>query len=553
MKKTKLFASMFMAFAVAFSACTNVNEPDDTKIENKLPFSEKFDTGLGKFTTQSVSGDQVWEFSAQYKYALISGYVSSTNNANEDWLISPEIDLAGVTAAKLSFEHASRYFANIADEATLWVSQNYVSALPSTATWTKLKTPTFRDAGNWTMVSSGEISLTAYAGKKIKIAIKYISTANKAGTWQLKNFLVSEGEAAVTPDATLVGDGTKVKPYTVADVFILNPTSTSEAVKTAVWAKGFIVGYYNSIPNPAIVEAVAPFTDDVNIMIAANAGETDKTKMLSIQLPTGAVRTALGLKTTPANIGKEILVYGDILMYNTYPGVKNLSAYWFVATNTGIEPPAAGDFGVPEMTIKDLRTQWTGVMKTIADKKKIVGIVITDLVGGNSGSLKNLTIASTDNSAGIMLRLDANSTYNLGDKIEVALEGLELNQYGLAIQLNNVPIVKTRRIGSEFTVTPKVTTIAYVNANYASLESTLVSVPGTITSPNNLWGSSAANQNNTLTSGSDKITLYVAKYSTFVTTAVPTGTKTVTGIVGQFSTVSTATYQLIVRNLDDVK
>lgn len=141
------------------------------------------------------------------------------------------------------------------------------------------------------------------------------------------------------PDPTEeTGDGTKAKPYSVADIIKLNPSSTTEAVKTAVWTKGFIVGYYNSTPNPAVVEAAAPFTDDVNIMLAASATETDKSKMLSIQLPAGAVRTALGLKTTPANFGKEIMVHGDVMKYNTFPGVKNTNGYWFVAANTGLEP-----------------------------------------------------------------------------------------------------------------------------------------------------------------------------------------------------------------------
>ena len=523
-----------------------------TLTDGRLPFSEQFEKGIGDFTTQSVSGDQVWEYSAQYKYMSITGYVATVNNANEDWLISPTIDLSSVTAAKLTFDHVARYFADLKNEATVWVSENYVSGLPSTAAWKQLTTKTFTDPGNWTLSPSGEISLTAYAGKKITIAFKYISTATKAGTWEIKNFLVSEGEATTEPIATIEGDGTKTKPYTVADVMLLNPTSTTDAVKTAVWTKGFIVGYYNSTPSPSIVEAVAPFTDDVNIMIAATAGETDKSKMLSIQLPAGAVRTALGLKTTPANIAKEILIYGDILMYNTFPGVKNCSAYWFVASNTGIEPPAAGEFGVPEMSIKDLRAQWTGVMKTITDKKKIVGIVITDLVGGNSTSLKNLTIASSDNSTGIIIRLSANGTYNLGDKIEIALEGLELNQYGQAIQLNNVPIAKIQKIGTGV-ITAKVTTIADIIANYASYESRLVTVTGTVTSPNGLWGG-ASHQSNTLTSGTGQLILFVSSYSTFKTTAIPTTEKSITGIIGQ-NTVPPAApiYQLIVRNLDDVK
>jgi len=348
------------------------------------------------------------------------------------------------------------------------------------------------------------------------------------------------------------GDGTKALPYSVAEIIALAPTSTTVAVKTAIWMKGYIVGYYNGTPTPTIMETVAPFTDDVNIMLAKDSTETDKTKCVCIQLPAGAVRTALGLKTLPANAKKQILVHGDVMLYNTFPGIKNTNAYWMVAANTGIEAPTGGDFSVPEMTIKDLRAQWTGTMKTITDKKKIVGVVVTDLVGGNSGSLLNLTIASVDNSAGIMVRLTGTNTYNMGDKIEIALEGLELNQYGLAIQLNAVPNLKTQKIGTAV-ITPKVTTIADIKANYASYESTVVTVPGIITSPNGLWGLATANQNNTLTSGTNVLTLYVAKYAKFVTTAVPTGEKSVTGIVGQYSTATNAVYQLIVRNLDDVK
>ncbi len=145
------------------------------------------------------------------------------------------------------------------------------------------------------------------------------------------------------------GAGTKEKPYSVAEVITLNPQSTTEALKTGVWIKGFIVGYYNSTPNPAIVEAVAPFTDDVNIMIAATAGETDKAKMVSVQLPSGVVRTALGLKTNAANLAKSVLLFGDIMKYNNFAGLKNTVGYWFVDANTGVNPPV-----LPSYTTKFL-------------------------------------------------------------------------------------------------------------------------------------------------------------------------------------------------------
>jgi hypothetical protein len=547
MKTTKLFASMFMAMAVAFSACTNVNDPEEEDLSNKLPFSETFETGIGTFTTQSVSGDQVWAFDAVGKYMKVSGYISATqtNVANEDWLISPEIDLKDVTAAKLTFDYVTRYFANLSTEATVWVSENYVDGLPATASWTQLTTPAFKNASSWDLVSSGEISLTAYVGKKIKVAFKYVSTDAKAGTWEVKNFLVEEGEAEnEDPGTGEVGD-----TLTVAQALV---TQNSE-VK---WVKGYIVGSVKADETISAIDAAddvlfsATGVRNTMVLLADSKTETDYTKCVAVNLPTGEIRTAVNLVDNPSNLGKLLKVNGTLRAYFGIPGVRDLVGFKL----EGYVAPT-GDFAVPEMSIADVRAQWAGEKKTLTDKKKIVGIVVTDLVGGNSGSLKNLTIVSADNSAGIMVRLTENNTYNMGDKIEIALDGLELNQYGLAIQLNNVPTVKTQRIATNQTVTPVATTIANVRSNYASFESRLVTVTGTITSggEGKWYSGTASGQNNKLTSGADELIMYVTKYATFKDSAVPTGEKTVTGIVGQYSTATATSYQLIIRNLDDVK
>ncbi|MBV5343524.1 hypothetical protein JZU68_07925, partial [bacterium] len=91
--------------------------------------------------------------------------------------------------------------------------------------------------------------------------------------------------------------------------------------------------------------------------------------------------------------------------------------------------------------------------------------------------------------------------------------------------------------------------------NYATYESRLVTVTGTITSGGGgLWYSgTASGQNNKITSGADELVMYVTKYATFKSEATPTGEKTVTGVLGQFSTTTATTYQLIIRNLSDVK
>ena len=159
-----------------------------------IPYTETFSSNKGKFTAINVSGAQTWKI--DFGYATISGYVNSLNNPNnpnEDWLISPQLDLTKIKKAKLTFDQVARYFTNTKTEAALWYSENYDEGLPSTATWKQLKTYPFSDPGNWTLTTSHEITLDSCVGKKVSIAFKYLSTTTKAGTWELKNFVVQEG------------------------------------------------------------------------------------------------------------------------------------------------------------------------------------------------------------------------------------------------------------------------------------------------------------------------------------------------------------------------
>ena len=199
MKKKKIYGLILLISGISLSACSNLDESIAIikPIQNNTIYSETFASSLGGFISKSVTGDQVWAENSN-GYVMISGYVNSVNVANEDWLISPEIDLTTVGASHLTFEHCARYFADVSNEATIWVAEGYKSdSLPKSVTWTQLKTSAFSDPGSWVFNTSGQVSLTAYAGKKIRIAFKYISTATKAGTWEMKNFSVEKGEATV--------------------------------------------------------------------------------------------------------------------------------------------------------------------------------------------------------------------------------------------------------------------------------------------------------------------------------------------------------------------
>lgn len=197
-KKVKIQGSLEAYFSVP-----GLKSPTDYVLEgggntNPEPnpgnaiFSEAFSNTLGNFTTYSVSGAEVWKASSYG--AQVSGFVSPANFANEDWLISPAINLAGQTTVKISFMHASFFksTSTLTNENTLWISSNYTSGAPSSATWTQLTIPNYQTTNSsWNFVNSGDIVVPSqFIGNTVKIAFKYISTTATSSTWEIKDFVV---------------------------------------------------------------------------------------------------------------------------------------------------------------------------------------------------------------------------------------------------------------------------------------------------------------------------------------------------------------------------
>jgi hypothetical protein len=384
---------------------------------------------------------------------------------------------------------------------------------------------------------------------------KLSGTPTVTGTFNI-TFKASNNGVSTEQQFTLIvkesgstGTGTKENPYDVAKIIELSPQSTTEAVEENIWVRGFIVGYYDNAANPSVVDMEAPFAKDENIMLAASATETNPANMICIQLPAGDIRNALGLMTTPANLKKEVKVHGDVMKYNTFPGIKNTDGYWWIVEDTGINPPEQGSFDVPVITISALRAMYSGSNVTLTGTNKIVGIITSDLVGGNSTSKKNLVITAEDNLTGIALRFtDADNTYAMGQKVEILLTGT-LSTYDNALQFQ-VAKVNTRSIGTA-NITPRSTTVANLAENIATFECCVVSTSGVITggSGATTYGNATAHQTNTLTDGSNTIDLFVARYATFINDPIPSGTKQVTGIAQSYNN----TPQIIIRNLNDVQ
>jgi hypothetical protein len=167
--------------------------PDDV-VPIDAFFEEDFTSNLGSFTAYSISGDQVWEWkNYDNGCAVMSGFAGSAY-ANEDWLVSPAIDLAGKTNVVMNIREAVNHITNNGyNELQVLVSTDYDgTSAPSTASWTEL-TGFNRPAGSdWNFVDSGDISMTAYDGETIHIAFMYKSTTADASTWEVGKVILFE-------------------------------------------------------------------------------------------------------------------------------------------------------------------------------------------------------------------------------------------------------------------------------------------------------------------------------------------------------------------------
>jgi hypothetical protein len=157
-------------------------------VYNKKNFNDNSVTS-GGWTQQSVlDGNVNWTTSTlgapsgAVAYGKISGFYSGTDHNAENWLISPSMDMSAGVNPVLSFVTASNY--SPGDPLELYVSTNYTSGLPSTATWTQL-TFTLCPADGWQWTSSGTISLSAFKSTNTRIAFRYRSQTSSATTGAL--------------------------------------------------------------------------------------------------------------------------------------------------------------------------------------------------------------------------------------------------------------------------------------------------------------------------------------------------------------------------------
>lgn len=136
------------------------------------------------WSNQNVTGTEFWE-SREFmgnKYLIASAY-EATTDAQECWLVTPEIEMTGTNI--LTFKSATSF--HVHDGLTFYISSDFTGTAED-ATWTEL-TANLASSGsdNWAFVDSGNVDLSSFTGK-VHIGFKYegSSTANTS------NFLLDD-------------------------------------------------------------------------------------------------------------------------------------------------------------------------------------------------------------------------------------------------------------------------------------------------------------------------------------------------------------------------
>ena len=314
-------------------------------------YSETFGTNQGAFTIDNKvlpeGASYVWAW-ASAKYGMkASAYISGAAHASESWLVSPKFDCTNATALTLSFSEAANKF-NSAENVSAYTFVKVKEV--GTDTWTNLTLSARAGGTNWNFTDGITADLSAYVGKKMQIAFVYTSTAELAGTWEVKNFEL-KGKGEVTTESEVV-----VPEYTTIAQLKENATASATAVKFT-------------------------FT---NLLVTGTAGT-------STYVSDGTDGTLLYGKASPYKAGDKIsgTIAANLVSYNNLTELKDLDLTGVTVTSEGNEvtPVAA--------TINEL----------VANQKKYENVLVKlSEMTFESDALASKNISLTDGEESITLR-----------------------------------------------------------------------------------------------------------------------------------------------------
>ncbi len=181
---------------------TDGNYPtDDATTEDiEILLFEDFNDGLGVFTAYDAYGDQNWH-QGTYQgttYANMNGYAEGAPHQNEDWLISPTINIPSGLYEELQFEFRTAKKFEGPDLQVL-VSMDYDGeGEPSEYTWLNITDVFDFSTGDYEWVESGTFVIDEILPGHYHFAFLYTSTNEAAASWEIDYVkLIGKGTTSV--------------------------------------------------------------------------------------------------------------------------------------------------------------------------------------------------------------------------------------------------------------------------------------------------------------------------------------------------------------------
>ena len=249
-----------------------VEGTDEPETPTDAYISETFATSFGAFTTQETVGNYPWII--DYSTAKATSYIDTngdgqadTNKEATSWLVSPTIDLTNETEAYIAFEYIIRYAESgkVADNHQLLICSDF-SGDVATASWTNIPYGAVEGV-DWNTFYKANVAVPAeFLGKStVTFALRYTATT-KAGTWEVKNFVVAHGaatgETPEEPETPETGETIFAETFATS----LGAFTTQETVSNYAWkfeeynGKGYakVSGYANGASQEAESWLVSP-------------------------------------------------------------------------------------------------------------------------------------------------------------------------------------------------------------------------------------------------------------------------------------------------------
>ncbi len=279
------------------------------------------------------------------KYIQATAHDSKGANAGKTydlWMISPALNVKDAPNKVFSFYSEGAYWKNTSS-LEVYVLNEQTSNASSKEPLSNVRIATEAD-GQYTWIASGDISLEG-KGDVVYIGFRYQAEggASNSTTYMIDDFAFGRAQVEHAVD----GGGDTPDP--TPDVDWSSAVSVADALQIAndesVTVKGYVVGCIKNEPSNTSYKTFdeakqagdiewagdAEFTGYTQVFIADNAGETDGSKCILLDINDTADAKALKelakLEGHPERIGMAVSVKG--VRKNRYglPGVRKISAY----------------------------------------------------------------------------------------------------------------------------------------------------------------------------------------------------------------------------------